>query len=511
MESYITFVVKGTFAVFLGRLISTLIAYLLRIYLARELSLADYGVLYASISFLTSIFTFRDLGLSTALARFVPEAVKQGKPELARAYLKCALLVHFLLTALICLPLILFADPIATFLFHNPTASNVLRILALGTLLSFYSLAFTAFLRGRKRILPYATFNVVYVLATLISLNFLFSFAKNAVVASVGFALGSVIAGAYVAFFAIKALPSSGRAKHELRQVLRSMLSFGLMAFLISLFLTLLGNFDTLLLAMLRSASEAGYYQVAVPTARLILFFASSLTAVLLPVLSELWAKRNVQLLSKAMHLLLKFVCLAAIPLALWLFLFAEPIILIFFGQNYAEASIALKFLSLAYFFYTLAQINLTCSMALNELKRTARFVGLALMANLLLNSALIPSLGILGASFTALITFVLLFLLTTIDLKLTFLGLKGKLELPSKAILLSFLAAVATAILVKVLQVVIALALLPKLFILSSIALIVYSLLLLLSGAVGGEDVKVLNKMVAKRRENSDGRLEIP
>jgi len=496
MQNYVDFVAKGTGIVFLGSLISTIVAYLLRIYLARELSVGDYGILYASISLLTSLTIFRDLGLSTALAKFVPEAMEQGRMGLVRIYLKYALLIHFVLTCVVCLPLILLANPIATLLFHDPTASNVLRILAVGTLLSFYSLSFVAFLRGRKQVLPYATFSLVYVLATLVSLHFLFSLAKNVTTASIGFAVGNVIAGIYVAFFALRAIPAKVEVKHKAKRVVRTMISFGLMVFVISTSLTLLTNLDTLLLASLRSAHEVSYYQVAVPTAMLVLFFASSLTTVLLPVLAELWAKKDVQLLSRAMYLLIKFASLVAIPLALLLFLFAEPIVLIFFGREYEEASAALKLLSLAYLFYTLAQVNLTCNLAMDKLNRVVRFVVLVVIVNFLLNLTLIPSLGVLGASLAALLTFVLLFSLTTIEVKFTFLMLKSKFELPLKAISFSFLAAVVTIVSIRVIQGMMVLPPLPKLLILSPIALMIYLLLLPLSGAIEREDLELLGKI---------------
>jgi len=72
--NYVEKFVKGTTIVFLMHIVGGAIGYLLRLFIARNLTVAEFGLLYAVLSFIGFLTMFRDLGFGPALTKFVAES-----------------------------------------------------------------------------------------------------------------------------------------------------------------------------------------------------------------------------------------------------------------------------------------------------------------------------------------------------------------------------------------------------------------------------------------------------
>jgi len=116
-KNYAEVVAKGTGVFFAATILSTIIGYLLRIYLARNLSVAEYGLFYAVMSFISSIVVFRNIGFSAALAKFIPEFVVKKQPDSIRHLIYLLVFLQSVLTLLIALPLFLLSDSLAIAIF----------------------------------------------------------------------------------------------------------------------------------------------------------------------------------------------------------------------------------------------------------------------------------------------------------------------------------------------------------------------------------------------------------
>ena len=65
--------INSTFFVSIFGIISIILAYSLRIILAKNLSLEDFGLFYAVFSFVSLFLFFEGFGTSTALVKFISQ------------------------------------------------------------------------------------------------------------------------------------------------------------------------------------------------------------------------------------------------------------------------------------------------------------------------------------------------------------------------------------------------------------------------------------------------------
>jgi O-antigen/teichoic acid export membrane protein len=158
-----------------------------------------------------------------------------------------------------------------------------------------------------------------------------------------------------------------------------------------------LGYFETSL--------EVGLYNSAIPIAQLFGVSISSLGALFLPILTETYAKGQLNTLTVIYKTVTKWVFYINWPILLVMLFFSRHIIGLIFGTAYSSASLSLAILSIGFFSYTL-------SFAPNSLIITAKktniillFSAFSLIVNVALNLILIPLLGMVGAAVATMLT----------------------------------------------------------------------------------------------------------
>lgn len=157
-------------------------------------------------------------------------------------------------------------------------------------------------------------------------------------------------------------------------------------------------HFDVVLLGLMRSNEEVGYYGAAY---KVILFLASLIgiyyTAVF-PIFSQLY-HTSLTSLQRAISHSIKLAVSLALPLGIGGTLLAKPILVTLFGQPYAKATPAFQILI---WVVVIIYINMGYSrglLATNNEKYFAWGVAIPAIINLLLNLILIPLWGIMGAA----------------------------------------------------------------------------------------------------------------
>ena len=158
---------------------------------------------------------------------------------------------------------------------------------------------------------------------------------------------------------------------------------------------------DQPLIYALRPHVEAGWYGAAYKPFEALLFVPMTFLSVVFPVLSIYHRERPAELLD-ALNRFYKALLLLGWPVSVGIFLLARPIANAFL---YPESEPALQILALS---LVIAFINNTFIGALSAANHQASFAwaaGLSLIANIVLNLALIPPFGYLGASWATVAT----------------------------------------------------------------------------------------------------------
>jgi O-antigen/teichoic acid export membrane protein len=175
---------------------------------------------------------------------------------------------------------------------------------------------------------------------------------------------------------------------------------------------------DTVVLTYFKSMSDVGIYNVALPTANVLLFFSLSLGFAIFPVISEMHALKLHNDIKKAIGFFYNNIFFLTLPFFIAAFVFSKTIITLLFGINYLDSYLPFQILVIGVFFYSLANINITFLNGTNKPIISTKIIFICACINLVLNILLVPFLGVVGAATSTSFCFFLIFLLSYIYLR---------------------------------------------------------------------------------------------
>ena len=179
----------------------------------------------------------------------------------------------------------------------------------------------------------------------------------------------------------------------------RQLFSYSWPLLAVGFFDLLLFSIDTIMLGNLSEAYDVGIYNVAQPTANLLLVASFAFGSLFLPVITGLWAQKKAAEFAITFKVVTRWTVATVFPCLLFTLLFAPEILGIMFGDVYAQGAGALMVLSLGIFSMSLVG---SASSILESIRKTkliffnSVFCGLL---NVVLNAWLIPVFQASGAA----------------------------------------------------------------------------------------------------------------
>ncbi len=406
MSSYTERIAKGGFVIFTLAMLTSIIGYLLRLYLARSLTIHEYGLFYAIMAFLSLIWVFKDMGISPALAKYIPEFYVKKRFSDIKTTITSIMLFQYITGFIIFVLLFILSDYISINFFHNASAKPILQILSIELAITVSVLR--PVIQGLQKMGAYAL--VEFVRIIFVSIFVLSTISLGIKGIAISYLAASIIVQliflAYI-FNITKKFKGPVQIRYD-----RKIFSFGFYVFIGSLAGFLVSYTDTLVLTFFRSLDEVGFYQVAMPTSQLLWVFVGTITVVMLPIMSEIWSKDQKQMLAEGVSLLVKFTLIFIIPFALILMSFPEIVLNLIFGPSYIGASTALQILSLGAVFYTLMTILSTAINAIGKPELNTKAIWIIALFNLAGNLVFVPIMGITGAAIISMLSFFLGFMI---------------------------------------------------------------------------------------------------
>ncbi|WP_438495329.1 flippase [Paenibacillus sp. IHBB 3054] len=199
-----------------------------------------------------------------------------------------------------------------------------------------------------------------------------------------------------------------------------------MMLFAMSLSISIYINLDKVMLGIIHGDRSVGLYASANRIIMVVIALVTSLGTVLLPRMSyyiENSLSEQIDLLIRKSH---DFILMVSIPATIGIFMLAKPIVLLFAGQDYADAIISLKIVSptiIAMGLSNLIGIQILVSHGKEKLTVISTIIGATV--NFSLNLILIPIYQQNGAAFS---TFVAELSVTIIQIILAYKYLKGNI-----------------------------------------------------------------------------------
>lgn len=388
-------VLFGTASAILTRLASIVFI----IILTRLLLPGDFGIYALTLTIAAFAFESFDLGINSALSRFLPPSLARARAREVAGYFQYFLRIKILVSIVLGTAITLLAEPISLLIFSKPELIEPLRLGGLFifamSLFGFFQAIFYAVQRVRDVFVGNSIyeFSRLLMVPLLVILGYSIVGAIAGLIISVGLALAAFLVMAYRHCDYLFSRPPK-RIKLKTKQVRRYLVFVGLLVFLTSAFLSV----DALILGALLPAEFIGFYRVAVS---IVISIGSLLTisTVMFPVFSQL--KKPV--LRHAFDRAIKYSLALSIPAAFGTFYLATPIVLIFFGQSYILAAIPLAILALLIVELSVGPLLQTLLLARDFPQYVTAFSAAGLTINATLSILLIPTIGIAGAAFAAL------------------------------------------------------------------------------------------------------------
>jgi len=406
-EVYAKKLVRGSALVFFFTVAAALVAFLLRMYLARELTVEDYGLFYAIFAFVSFFGLFRDMGLNSALVKYIPEFGVKGDQRAIKSSILFTLLFQsaFALTASVAL--FLFSNRIALSYFGKEAAAGPLRIMTCWFFAMTFYVLLGYCLQGFQNFPAQAGRELLWI-STIFALSFFLVGFSHRGVSGVAAAYlgGTLLATLFAWVFVRRELAKNGA---QLSGALaRKLLLFALPVFLSGIGGMVLGHMDTLMLTYFRTLRDVAFYQVAQPLAALLGYFSGAMVTVFYPMVSELWTRGERELLRGGVGFLTKFAMTVVLPASLALVAFPEIAIRLVFGEGYLGGAHALQLLALSGVVSSLWAVLAHVIAGIGRPAINSKVVGAMACLNFITNWLLIPRFGAAGAAVTTLTSYLL-------------------------------------------------------------------------------------------------------
>lgn len=403
---YLGKALRGLSATLFFSLLASGIAYLTRIVLARSLGPEEYGLFLAVFTVVIFFLFFRDLGLGQALVKYIAEFRALGLREKISTSILSVFLLQLMGSFILGGAFFVIAGFLAENYFHEPRAASILQLLILYILFSILFIITKHVFQGFQQVVLFSSVEPVKNLLVLL-LSVLFLHFSLGVYAPVfAYVLVCPLLFLFYSPWLFKLLPRFTFRWNELKGASKNLMFFGLPLFASEVGGQIIGYLDTLMLTQWRSLAEVGVYNVVLPSALLFLFLSRGINAVSFPLVSELWAKKDVVRLHAGIQKLYQYVPLLVLPVMLTVFFFAELFLQLFFGEAYISGARAFQLLLFGVFLYIIATLNSGFLVGMGRPKTVTFIVFTAAGINVLLNLLLIPSKGITGAAFATLVSY---------------------------------------------------------------------------------------------------------
>ena len=408
-------IAKGVFWGLTGGILLKLVSFVYTIIIARLFTQGDVGDFYFSLSIVSLIAIFSDLGISSAFSRYVPYYIGKGYKDkifklLNTAYVSCGILA-LLLVAIV----VLSSGGVAQF-YSNPSLVAPLGVLSLFLLCGLFFGLNVAFLTGLKK-MKESNFlnNAQNAFKLILTLLLYFAFGANALVISVAFiasylpfiALSFSYVDKYLKAYKIEriAMPIQERI-----ETLREVIPFGITVSSVSALWLIISYSDRILLGYLlpkEAFEQIAVYSIAIAFGSVLPIFSGAVSSNLFPQISEMNAKHTPESIRETSSTAMRWTLFLVIPAAVFFIAFAQELLSTFYGASYATGAMVLVIFTtgiLARLVSTIQENLLASKMFVSvEFKAAA----VAAIINVVLNVLLIPIYGINGAALASALAFV--------------------------------------------------------------------------------------------------------
>lgn len=385
---------KDTFVLFSGNVLSAFWSFLFTLFVARALSVYDFGIFSAALNLVTILASLADIGISTGSINFVSEHLARNEHDKANEYIKALFVIRLVIVLTISGVIIVFAPFVSkTFLAtRDPMIAVWSGIIPI---FLFPDMFFPYILQAKKKFFHSTVIdNAFYFVRFLLVFAFYLVGGLTMSKAFWAFGAGFLVEMILIYIFVKIDFWHSKPQKNEYKNLLKFSGWLGVNRIVSSVS----GKLDIQMLANISGAIATGIYSIASRISSFIIVLASSYSAVLAPRMAGFGDREQEK----------KYIIkstLALIPIAIIIIFgifIANPFIILAFGAKYEPSLLVFRYLALAQIPFLFTAPSVTA--IVYSMKKTVyigAFSFFQLAAMFLLNFYFIPKFGPLGPTIT--------------------------------------------------------------------------------------------------------------
>lgn len=384
------------------QILSSLSTFFLLPIITKTLGTYDYG-LWAQINITVSLISSLALmGLSMSFVRFLSSETDKKKIREAVYSILFFVTASGLLASFI---LYIFAEPLATFGFKDSEATYFVQLGSLLILVNVIESISLFYFRIFRQIEKFSYF------------TFFETFGKLLVILiflKMGYGLLGVIAATLLVqglIFLITLITIVSQIGFVIPRFtyIREYLQFSLPLSPNSLIRWVTESGDRYMVTYFLGLGSVGVYSAACSIGNLIQLFVSPLQLILFPELSKLFDQNKMDEVRIYMSHSLRYFLIIAIPAVLGLSSLAKPLLSVLTTPDFVSGWFVIPIIAFAGLMAGIFQIFVNTMYLIKETKPATYINIIAAVSNVLMNIILIPSVGILGAALSTLVSYSLM------------------------------------------------------------------------------------------------------
>ena len=382
--------IKNSFWSLSISLINKIGSLIFAVILARFLMPENFGIYSIALSIAVLVSTFADLGINSALVRFISYSLYKEKRKIS-AYYRYLLKIKFILAIVTSVFLLIAAYPLSFYVFKNANLFLPLLISSFYIFISAFDSFYVQIFYSIEKVGYASTREAIsQIMRIIIALILFFLFSSEYYVSSifVSLTITSIIMLVFSLYYSKKLLPALYKKTNEKIDKMR-VNRFIFFLTIASISAVLFSNIDSILLGLFVSPEYVGYYRAA-------FIFVAGLSSlilfpniILLPILSKI-GKLDKQ---RVTHQIIKYISIIAIPATFGIIVLGKYFIKILYGSSYLPASFLLYILSFLIFPIIITGILLPLFSSEEKTNIFANLIFFTSIINITLNIILIKAL----------------------------------------------------------------------------------------------------------------------
>ena len=387
-------IARNTLFSLVTQVTTALFTAVLTIYLARVLGPDEFGVFALAMSIGGVLLLPADFGIGTAAARFIAE--RRESPAAVADVFRTAARLRLVTSSVVCAAMAIAAGPLAD-AYDEPELEWAIRGMALAlfgqTAMHLYQGSLTALRRTSLNLRIVLSKSVVELAASVA----IVAAGSGAAGAAFGRAAG-YLTGAAVGLALMLRLLRRGRGdgRGGPRVGRRELAGYAGAVAVIEGAFALFGAVDVLIIGAISGAAAAGLFQAPLRLVSFLHYPGNALGAGIAPRLARSPGHEpDIAAFQAGLRYLIVLQAWIVVPVLVW----AEPIVDLVLGDEYAESAEVLRALGPFVFLLGLGPL---ASLAVNYLGEARRRVPIAIVTvvvNVVIDLVLIPEIGIVGAA----------------------------------------------------------------------------------------------------------------